>query len=323
MKKINLFIVTMILMVALAPIGGNAYGATPVTALVTESKLDIDGKSIALKTYNISGHNYVKLIDMAWLLNKSPKQFDVAWDSEKKAINIKSSASYSGAKPLAENTLVGAKGELSSFALYKDNNRVKLTAYVIDGRTYFKLRELCMLMDISLVWDSANKLVVINSKKTFVEETGMSQLNFSSEYGEFQSGTVVNATLDSYKDQVISLVNKKRASLGLEKLSSSTKLEEIAQFRAQDMFEDNYFSHTSPTYGDFSSVAKDLGYTAVSMGENIAKGQSSPSEVVDDWMNSSGHRANILRDNYEDIGIGIVEYQPGRFIWVQLFSEPK
>ena len=162
MKKINLFIVTMILMVALAPIGGNAYGATPVTALVTESKLDIDGKSIALKTYNISGHNYVKLIDMAWLLNKSPKQFDVAWDSEKKAINIKSSASYSGAKPLAESTPVGAKGELSSFALYKDNNRVKLTAYVIDGRTYFKLRELCMLMDISLVWDSANKLVVIN-----------------------------------------------------------------------------------------------------------------------------------------------------------------
>ena len=92
MKKINLFIVTMILMVALAPIGGNAYGATPVKALVTESKLDIDGKSVALKTYNISGHNYVKLIDMAWLLNKSPKQFDVAWDSEKKAINIKSSA---------------------------------------------------------------------------------------------------------------------------------------------------------------------------------------------------------------------------------------
>ena len=284
----------------------NSY-ASGLTATSTVSKISIDENQASLKTYNIGGYNYVKLRDIAWLLNGSTKQFDVAWDNNKKSINLLSNAPYTDSKPVEESATLSAKGIISSASLYKDGQKIKMNSYVVESRTYFKLNELCQILDINLDWDEQNKLIVISSSVT----------------NEFKSGLQNEGSIVSYKNDVIELVNEKRASAGLDKLSLNKSLDEIAQFRAQDMFKNNYFSHNSPNYGTFGDLADDFGYRESTMGENIAKGQCTPQEVVEDWINSSGHKANILRDKYEDIGIGIVEYQPGKFIWVQVFSGNK
>ncbi len=315
MKRIKLAIIAVILMGVFMPLTENAYAGTAVSTL---SKLSIDGKVVDLKTYNIEGSNYIKLVDMAWFLKESPKQFDVVWNNEMKAVNIVSSSSYSGNRPLAESISSSSKGKLSNFPLYKDGDRVELKAYLIDGRTYFKLKELCALMDISLVWDEYSKMVVINSNESFKEEPKSKPENI----GQAGVNTHFGNDLNSYREKVLSLVNQERISRGLNELKSHAKLDEIAQFRAKDMFENSYFSHTSPIYGDSFKLMEDLGYTcAVSKGENIARGQNAPEKAVTDWMNSNSHRANILKENYEYTGIGIVEFEPGRYIWVQLFSQ--
>jgi uncharacterized protein YkwD len=82
------------------------------------------------------------------------------------------------------------------------------------------------------------------------------------------------------------------------------------------MRDNKYFSHTSPTYGSPFRMMKSFGITYRSAGENIARGQATPQAVVNAWMNSSGHRANILNSSFTHIGVGYAEN--GRY-WTQMF----
>jgi len=118
----------------------------------------------------------------------------------------------------------------------------------------------------------------------------------------------------SFEEQVAQLVNQERTSRGLSPLSFSTELSRVAEDKAKDMYNNNYFSHTSPTYGSPFQMMQSYGIKYTAAGENIAKGQRSPQEVMDDWMNSSGHRANILSTKFNQIGVG---YYNG--YWVQMF----
>lgn len=122
-------------------------------------------------------------------------------------------------------------------------------------------------------------------------------------------------------DQVLELVNKERAKVGLKALTLSDELTNVATLKAKDMAEKGYFDHTSPTYGTPFEMMKRFGIQYRSAGENIAAGQMDAQEVMDSWMNSSGHRANILNSDYEQIGIGY--YTGGRydFYWVQMFKK--
>ena len=86
--------------------------------------------------------------------------------------------------------------------------------------------------------------------------------------------------------------------------------------KSQDMHDKNYFSHTSPTYGSPFEMMKQFGIQYRTAGENIAKGQRSAQEVVNAWMNSAGHRANILNKNFTHIGVGYVA--DGNY-WTQMF----
>lgn len=117
-----------------------------------------------------------------------------------------------------------------------------------------------------------------------------------------------------FATEVISLVNQERAKQGLAPLSGDTALNGMALAKAKDMNDNQYFSHTSPVYGSpFDMMTSfDIAYSYA--GENIAMGQKSPSEVVTAWMNSEGHRANILNANYNLIGVG---YYNG--YWAQEF----
>jgi uncharacterized YkwD family protein len=93
----------------------------------------------------------------------------------------------------------------------------------------------------------------------------------------------------------------------------------VARYKAMDMRDNNYFSHTSPTYGDPFTMIKHFGISFTAAGENIAAGQATPQEVVQAWMNSPGHRANILNSTYTDIGVGYAAGGSEHYYWVQQF----
>ena len=121
----------------------------------------------------------------------------------------------------------------------------------------------------------------------------------------------------SFVEQVVSLVNVERAKVGLPALTMSEDLNKAAQIRAKETVQS--FSHTRPNGSSFSSVLKENGISYRGAGENIAWGQRTPEAVVKAWMNSEGHRANILNKNFTAIGVGY--YLNGSTpYWAQLFT---
>lgn len=123
-------------------------------------------------------------------------------------------------------------------------------------------------------------------------------------------------TVRSYESEVIRLVNEIRAENGLKALSVNWELSRVARYKSEDMSSGRYFSHTSPTYGTPFQMMRSFGLSYRTAGENIAYGQRTPSAVVDAWMNSSGHRANILNASYTQIGVG---YCASGNYWTQMF----
>lgn len=119
---------------------------------------------------------------------------------------------------------------------------------------------------------------------------------------------------------VLALVNAERETQGLKALKLSEELTSLATMKSRDMAEKNYFSHESPTYGSPFEMLQSHGVHYQAAGENIAAGQKTPEEVMQSWMNSSGHRANILNANFDTIGIGY--YKGGSYgvYWTQLFT---
>lgn len=118
----------------------------------------------------------------------------------------------------------------------------------------------------------------------------------------------------SFEEQVVQLVNQERAKAGLKPLTHRADIKNVAYKKAQDMINSNYFSHTSPNYGSPFQMLKTFGVSYRTAGENIAKGQKTPQEVMNAWMNSPGHRANILKPEYDSIGVGFYHSA-----WVQMF----
>jgi len=136
-----------------------------------------------------------------------------------------------------------------------------------------------------------------------------------------QTTTTPVAKADSasaFETQVVELTNAERAKYGLAPLKIYDPLMKVAHAKSQDMATNNYFSHTSPTYGSPFDQIKAAGITYRAAGENIAQGQRTPEEVVQAWMNSEGHRANILNANFTHIGVGYVAN--GNY-WTQQFIQ--
>lgn len=112
------------------------------------------------------------------------------------------------------------------------------------------------------------------------------------------------------------LVNEIRAQNGLGTLKLNSDLSDVARTKSQDMHDNGYFAHESPTYGSPFEMMKSFGISYNAAGENIAMGYTSPQAVVDAWMNSPGHRANILGASFTQIGVGYVK--DGHY-WTQMF----
>lgn len=118
--------------------------------------------------------------------------------------------------------------------------------------------------------------------------------------------------------QVVDLVNAERAKEGLSPLTINTKVQAAAQVRAREC--EQSFSHTRPNGSSFATALKEQNVSYRSAGENIAWGQRSPEAVMKAWMNSSGHRANIMNPNFTTIGVGYYQNANGTNYWCQLFT---
>jgi uncharacterized YkwD family protein len=138
-----------------------------------------------------------------------------------------------------------------------------------------------------------------------------------------QKVTIPNASdVATLENQVITLVNKERAKRGLQALKRGVTSSYVARLKSQDMINKGYFSHISPTYGSPFNMMEHFGLRFSAAGENIAYGQPTAAAVMNAWMNSAGHRANILNTSYTYIGVGAAKNSRGVLYWTQEFVKP-
>jgi len=128
--------------------------------------------------------------------------------------------------------------------------------------------------------------------------------------------------IKAQENEVIRLVNIERSKKGLSPLKANWQVSRIARYKSKDMADLNYFSHYSKTYGSPFDMLESFGIKFSAAGENIAAGQTSPSQVVTAWMNSPGHRSNILSPSYTQIGVGLAKNRAGKCYWTQMFIKP-
>lgn len=139
----------------------------------------------------------------------------------------------------------------------------------------------------------------------------------SGEDPESENNSGGSTTQDAYAAQVVELVNQERQKAGLKALTVNVQAERAAEIRAREI--ETSFSHTRPNGTDFFTVLRETGVSYQSAGENIAYGQKTPTQVMNSWMNSSGHRANILGSNYTSIAVCHYKSSAGVDYWEQLF----
>lgn len=164
------------------------------------------------------------------------------------------------------------------------------------------------------LWKIANKYQVGLSE---IKSANPQIKNYDLIYpGQVISIPTTDASVTNYEQEVIRLVNEIRAKNGLKALRHDWELSRVARYKSQDMKDNKYFAHNSPVYGTPFQMIKSFGISFRSAGENIAKGYATPQAVVNGWMNSSGHRANILNASYTHIGVG---YVSGGNYWTQMF----
>lgn len=152
----------------------------------------------------------------------------------------------------------------------------------------------------ALSWFVFEHPTFLSDAKTYVSQTKFSKV-FSDKITLSQvDEQAINST------DIIEFTNKERVAVGLLPLSVDQKLNDSAEIKVDDMIARQYFEHESPTGEGVSDLGKKVGYEYVIMGENLAMGTfSSSSDIVQAWMNSEGHRANILNKKYQEIGVSV------------------
>jgi len=158
---------------------------------------------------------------------------------------------------------------------------------------------------IKPVYPSGNNVGNTNTNNNVNNNSGINEKEFSTE-------------LTSDEKEVFDLINKERQANGLAALKIDDEVQNVARIKAKDMVDNNYFSHDSPVYGSPFNMLKSFKVTYKTAGENIA-GNSSNSAAVKAWMNSSGHRANILNNGFNYTGVAVVKSNKYGKMYVQMF----
>lgn len=142
-----------------------------ITANPTSSKVLVNGKAVTFEAYTINGNNYFKLRDFAQAVNKTEKNFEVKWDSENNAINLISNTPYTPVGgELAKGDGKAKVANLTTSKIYKDGKEISLTAYIINGNTYFKLRDIAKAFNIGVTWDGTTNTTTIDTSRDYIDE---------------------------------------------------------------------------------------------------------------------------------------------------------
>lgn len=154
--------------------------------------------------------------------------------------------------------------------------------------------------------------------KKYVKPIYPNNTNTSSKTNTVTNITTNTDSLSNDEKEVFDLINQQRTNNGLQALKIDEEVQRVARIKAQDMVNNNYFSHTSPIYGSPFDMLNSFKISYSSAGENIS-GNSNNSSAVTAWMNSSGHKANILNGNFNYTGIGVINGSKYGKIYVQMF----
>ncbi|WP_102274907.1 CAP domain-containing protein [Cytobacillus massiliigabonensis] len=196
-----------------------------------------------------------------------------------------------------------------------------------------------LMKEYNITWNQANKQVVVKqpAEKPAAKQPAQTQTQKPAQTqtqkpaqtqtqkpaqtqtqkpAQTQPSTPASSSVSAYEKKVLDLTNQERAKNGVPALKLDVELSKVARAKSADMKAKGYFDHNSPTYGSPFDMMKQFGITYKSAGENIAMGQRTPEEVVNAWMNSAGHRKNILNASYTHLGVGYVA--DGNY-WTQMF----
>lgn len=216
----------------------------------------------------------------------------------------------------------GNPGDVNLDGCIDGTDYALLKRFVLGTYTLDSAQRLCADLNKDGTIDETDYLLL---KRMVLEGVQLPQTGTTSGQPEASENPSGNggqtAQTGSEAQEVLRLVNEQREKNGLAALTLSDKLCELATLKAEDMAANNYFDHTSPTYGTPFDMLKQFGVSYRSAGENIAAGQSTPEKVMQDWMSSAGHRANILSVSYTELGVGVAVGPRGTY-WVQLFRKP-
>lgn len=325
---------------------GISAGAADLTAQLSQQPIYVEGERVwDVTAYDIGGNNYVKLRDMGMSVG-----FDVVYDASTDSVHIDPTIAYSGNPETYLDVEIPktASAKLSKQPIYVNGKRVEITAYDIGGSNYMKLRDIGTAVGFGVTYDAGTDSVHIDPTTPYREsikkqsyasdpEQTPPQDDFmgyatdedaidaifkraAEETAKAQQNSMNQPDAQSEEDAVqtvFRLVNEAREAEGLAPLTLDDKLCEAAQIRAQEL-ENTLSSHIRPDGSKFSTVLDDMNITWKTVGENVAGGQDTAQEVMQDWMNGS-HRENILNPKFIRIGIAKYQNQQNQEEWVQLF----
>ena len=255
----------------------------------------VDGQDVAFDAYQIADYNYFKLRDIAAALAQTDSRFAVSYDAATRTIALTTGADYVlvGGELTAGLVPEAAEADRSPVQVTVDGQPVQLEASEMCGCHNLKLGCLGPELHFQVGFDEASRSVQIDS--------------------ETASDAPEQPAAASDAEAVWTLVNAAREAAGLDPLALDDALCEAAQVRAEELAQ--VFDHTRPNGESCFTVLDEVdvgGYHTA--GENIAMGYGDADSVMDGWMNSPGHRANILNEDFSRIGVA----HAGQG-WVQLF----
>ena len=200
---------------------------------------------------------------------------------------------------------------------------IDVPAVIKNDRTYIPLRVVSEAFDATVEWFDRSNTIKIeyeapNNTPVVTEEQKLPVDDNLITGSDTEQEDIFDP--EEYVSEVVNLVNKERANVGLPELKEDKRLDAVAQGHSEDMAENNFFDHTNLQGKSPFDRLRDNNIRFMAAGENIAWGHTSPEEVVEGWMESKGHRENILSENFGKIGVGIAESSYNTFYWTQVFT---
>ena len=343
--KHTLFITALLAGILTLSATDTAYAAETRLATLNDAQVRFNNGAVQkIQCYNIDGYNFVRARDIT-------NQLDMAvYAIQNGGTGIMIDPMSPPTSTATPETLTQktAYVQVEEGILLYDIFFSEAECFLLNGRYYFKLADFEKASDntldsflqivegeakdssdnsafpdtfpgISVEWNKDTRVIDINRTEADLQKyfrdirNGEKTPAVSQETKETETETATESTASTYAARVVELVNEERAKEGLSPLRTDAKATQAAELRAAEL--PTLFSHTRPDGSSCFTALKDAGASYRAAGENIAMGQRSPEQVVDAWMHSEGHRANILSKQFTAIGVGYCE---GNY-WTQLF----